>query len=729
MTDLFGGEELVGEVVGVHYTDEGTGFGVVEVMPDTGGEGQRCSGPLADLVEGQSVRLVGRLNDHPRYGLTFEALLYEQVAPTTEAGLRSFLMSERFAEVPAASITRLLTTFGTRVGDVVEREPGRLVTEADIDEDVAARIVEAWEAGQSFARLHRLLADASLPNDIVRAAHGHFGPAADEVLQDDPYALLEVERARFGHADQLARRLGVDPTDPRRLAAGARAAVAAARRQDGHQFLIRADCIAAASRLLSVDAVAAADGVDRAIAGGMLATDEVAPSRGDGTVVAVVSTPAGIRTERALADELVRLIEATSRLAGAVTPDLDDELTDGQREAIASALGNTVTLLTGGPGTGKTRTIEELVRAALDANANVALCAPTGRAAKRIEELVGHPATTIHRLLEARPMPGGGFVFQYGTGEHLPYDLVVCDEVSMCDTSLARSLVAAIGDGCHLVLVGDPDQLPSVGPGDVLRDLLRSEVVPTTCLTEVHRQAAASRIVTLATAVNDGAQLALPGIDGDVFMAEETRTDQITPRVVEAVAERTPDYFGVDVTDIQVVAPIYRGPCGVDALNRALKERLNPAGPSTPAIAGFHAGDRVMQTRNDADLEVSNGDIGHVVDVDGRKRSLRVAFPRGEVVYTAEQARELTLAWAITVHKSQGGEWPVVVLVCERSHRSMLWRNLVYTAITRAARALIVVGQRDAVRTAAAHDRPSNRQTALAWRLARGVQATQPVLT
>jgi exodeoxyribonuclease V alpha subunit len=295
----------------------------------------------------------------------------------------------------------------------------------------------------------------------------------------------------------------------------------------------------------------------------------------------------------------------------------------------------------------------------------------------------------------------------------------VCDEVSMCDTALARSLVQAIDEGSHLVLVGDPDQLPSVGPGDVLRDLVRGGVIPVTHLTEIHRQAAESRIVTLAQAINAGAVGPLPGADHDVFMAEEGRRDVIVPRVVEAVAERAPTYFGVEVADIQVVAPVYRGPCGVDALNAALKQRLNPDAGQL-AVHGLQVGDRVMQTRNDADLEVSNGDVGEVVDV--TRKGLRVAFPRGEVRYDRDQARDLTLAWAITVHKSQGGEWPVVVLVADRSHRAMLWRNLVYTAVTRAQRALIVVGQADALRDAARQDRPSNRQTGLAWRLRQAMQ-------
>jgi exodeoxyribonuclease V alpha subunit len=713
MGRLFDGDELTGEVLGVLYADASTGFGVVEL--DDGHAGARCSGPLSDLVEGQTVRLVGSWGEHAKYGPTFEATMYEQVVPTTVAGLRAFLLSERFEHLEVEDLERVLAAFGKATGHVIEHEPARLVSEAGLAETVADDLHTTWRSGLALSELARFVEPAGLPYDVVRAVHARFGTAAVRVARDDPYALLEVERCRFAHADALARHLGIEATDARRLAAGARTAVAGARRRDGHQLLPREVCATEAARLLKVDVVAASAGIDAAVAAGTLAVEEV-ESRGD--TLTAVYTRGGLRAERELADDLHRLLGADHpRLA----PHAEDvapsgELTDGQAAAVRVAFTSPVSVLTGGPGTGKTRTIEEIVLAAEAARQNVALCAPTGRAAKRIEELVGRPATTVHKLLEARPMPGGGFVFRHGRDEPLPHDLVVCDEVSMCDTRLAASLVAAVDDGAHLVLVGDPDQLPSVGPGDVLRDVLASGAVPATRLTEVHRQAAESRIVGLARAVNSGEVGHLSGVDGDVFMAEEGRRTAIVPRVVEAVAARAPDYFGVTGEDIQVIAPIYRGPAGVHALNEALKARLNPP-DGRPDVHGMHVGDRVMQTRNDPELDVSNGDIGTVVDLDRRKGQVRVGFPRGEVTYDRDQARELVPAWAITVHKSQGGEWPVVVLVCDTSHRSMLWRNLIYTAVTRAARALIVVGQADALRRAAAHDVPSNRHTALAWRL------------
>jgi exodeoxyribonuclease V alpha subunit len=469
----------------------------------------------------------------------------------------------------------------------------------------------------------------------------------------------------------------------------------------------------------------AADGLVGAVERGRLIAETLS-ERG------IVAVPSAHQDEVALAEGIVRLIGAARPVPGLKDgddADGDDDadvedrsasgrtaLTDDQRSAVRAVSGAGVSVLTGGPGTGKSTTVRELVARARRGGANVALAAPTGRAAKRLEELTDHPATTIHRLLEARPDEDGGFRFRFGATEQLPHDLIVVDETSMCDTWLAARLVEAVPDGSHLVLVGDADQLPSVGAGDVLRDLVRSGAVPSVHLEEIHRQAAGSRIVALARGILAGDPGELRAVDGDVFVAEEPDRTAIVARVVRTVAERAPEHFGVGVDDVQVLAPIYRGPNGVDALNAALKEALNPPGGRL-SVAGLHVGDRVMQTRNDPELDVANGDVGTVVDLSRAEGSVRVAYPRGEVVHPRDRVRDLVLAWAVTVHKAQGAEWPVVVLVLDPAHRTMLWRNLVYTAVTRAAQALILVGRAEALRSAAAQDHPSRRHTGLAERL------------
>jgi exodeoxyribonuclease V alpha subunit len=716
--DLVGGEELVGEVLGVLHADARSGFGVVELGPDDGGPGERCAGPLADLVEGQRVRLVGRRTVHPRHGPTFEAILYEQVAPTTVAGVVAFLTSDRFAHVDPAAIERVILTFGAATAAAVEAGPDRLVAEAGLAPEEASAVHDAWVAGQALARLVRLVEGAGWPMDAVRSAHARFGADVVAVARDDPYALLSAERVRFAHADALAARLDVPRDDPRRLAAGAVAGVAAAAR-DGHQHLPRGEAVVAAARLLRVDALLAAEGVERAVATGSLVAEDA------GTAAAEVTLwlPAHHADEVALAAGLRRLLAAVPpvvRVRGddrGVPADAGPELTADQVAAVGTCLGAPLSVLTGGPGTGKSTTVRVLVARLEAAGLEVALCAPTGRAAKRLEELTGRAATTVHRLLEARPDAAGGFRFRFGTAEPLPHDVVVVDEASMLDTWLAARLVEAVPDRSRLVMVGDADQLPSVGPGDVLRDVIRSGVVPVATLGEVHRQAAGSRIVALARAVLAGEVPALPRADGEVYVAEEPDRGGIAARVVRTVAERAPSHFGVTVDDVQVLAPVYRGPAGVDALNAALKAALNPA-DGRPSVAGRPGGDRVMQTRNDPELDVANGDVGTVVDLDVRAGAVRVRWARGEVVHPRDRVRDLVPAWAVTVHKAQGGEWPVVVLVLDPSHGGMLWRALAYTAVTRATRGLVLVGRAESLRTAARTAGPGARRTGLASRLA-----------
>ncbi len=709
--DLLGAhEELRGEVLGVYYADRGSGFGVVELDQEGHGSGARCVGPLADLVQGQTVRLVGAWEDHPRHGRSFRAVYYEQTTPSTREGLAAFLRSERFEEVAERTVTRVLVAFGASTGRVIEHEPQRLVAEAGIDADEAERLSRAWRSGLALAELVRLVEPAKWPFEVTRRAHAAFGGEVVDVARDDPYALLAADRVGFAHVDRLARTLGVAADDPRRLAAGSFAAVVGARRRDGHEHLTRQETIDETARLLGVDAVVAADGLHGAVTSRLLEIDTL--DRDD-----VVAPPAALAIERTLAAAIAGLASTRDSRVRAHAPGeaLPEELTDDQRLAVTRSFEHGVSVLTGGPGTGKTRAVREIVVAADAAGLNVALCAPTGRAAKRLEEMTGQAATTIHRLLEARPDAGGGFRFRYGADERLPFDLVVADEISMCDTALAERLVSAIDDGSHLTLVGDANQLPSVGPGDVLRAVIASEVVPVTNLIEIHRQAAGSRIVTLAHGLLDGDVGELAGVDNDVYVAEEAVRERIVERVVRAVAERIPEHLQVEVDDVQVLAPVYRGPVGVDALNRELKRRLNPN--AAAGVRGIDVGDRVMQTRNDADLDVANGDVGRVVDASASAGRLRVAFPRGEVTYDRARIGDLVHAWAVTVHKAQGGEWPVVVLVCDASHQHMLWRSLLYTAVTRARDALVAVGQRGTLRAAARHDRVVRRRTGLEARL------------
>lgn len=711
-------EELVGEVAVVVFTNEATGFGVVQLD----GEGARASGPLASLVLGQPVRLVGRWVDHERYGPTFETVWFEQAEPRSNGGLVTFLASGRFPGVGKTKAKRLVKAFGLELGAVIEKEPDRLCEVQGITPQLATQIAQAWRRAGALGELVAAFAPVELGSAAAQAAYRRFGDDALRLATQDPYALLEVRGIGWEHVERLGKRAGVDPLDPRRLRAGAVTAHRECRHRAGHVLLETAELTTEAARLLRVSREHAERALTIAEADRLLVRD-TEPI--DGAPPERWYARADLAAEECLAETLARLLAAESRVSPvAGEHDPDPVLTAEQVAAVRAALSSAVSVLTGGPGTGKTRTVMEIVRACRERSLEIALCAPTGRAARRLEEVTGAGASTIHRLLEARPASddeGSGFVFGYDGYRRLPHDVVVADEWSMADVRLAWALAQAVSDGAHLVLVGDADQLPSVGPGAVLRDLLASPAVPSTRLETIHRQAAESRIVTLAHQVNAGNAPRVRGKEGDVFAVPEHPLG-VADRIAEIVAVRAPSYFDLAPSDVQVLAPMYRGPGGVDRLNERLKERLNPVG-GRRAVAGFHEGDRVVQTRNDAELDVANGDIGEVIATDAGERTLQVAFPYGVVAYDGEQAADLAPAWCLTVHKAQGGEWPVVVLALDPAHRTMLWRELVYTGITRASRALLLVGDLGLVVEAGrrAGSGLRQRRTLLAARLARAV--------
>ncbi|QBI21385.1 hypothetical protein ER308_18640 [Egibacter rhizosphaerae] len=750
-------ETLVGEVAALVYSDPSSGFGVVELVPEGGEDGEdgrtdpsgdrapRAVGPLAGLTEGQPVRLVGRWTTHERYGPTFEAAYYELETPRSLEGLIAFLSSDRFPGIGDVLAHRIVDAFGLELPEVLRDRPADLARLTGVSDDLARRTAEAWQAAGALAELVQRLGAAGASSAIARAAHRILGDEALTTLSRDPYELLRVPGARWAHAEALAREQGLASDDPRRLRAAAAAAHAALRDRDGHVALPTSVLRDETARLLATDAGGARAALEQARADARLTVEDESRIVADPDDPVRWYLPAALRSERGLARDLRRLAGARSRVADATartSVDAEHRLAGEQAAAVRAALTRPVTVLTGGPGTGKTRTVVEVVAACEASDLRVALCAPTGRAAKHLEEVTGRPASTVHRLLEAQPSGGGTFRFGFGRDRRLPHDLVVADEVSMADLGLCAALAAAVEDGAHLLLVGDADQLPPVGPGAVLRDLLavardatdedalvapadedaraapggedalvapadeaggqragegRAEfsgdaVVPVVAsrLQTVHRQAAASRIVTLAHEVNAGEAPTPAGRDADVFAVVERR-DAIAGRVAAIVAERAPAFFDCAPSDVQVLAPMYRGPAGVDALNQALRERLNPP-RGRPAVAGFREGDRVVQTRNDPELGVANGDVGEVAALDPKQRTLEVAFPQGTVDYAADDAADLRPAWCLTVHKAQGGEWPVVVLVLDRGHHVMLARELAYTAITRAREGLLLVG-------------------------------------
>lgn len=725
MSSSVAGEEvLAGEVAHVVYADDNSGFGVVEVVCATGDRPTaRATGPLGRLVEGQPVALHGRWTTHPRYGETFVVAFYRSGPAQTTAGLQSFLASEHFPGIGRRLAAGLVDAFGLTLPEVVVSDPSALLEVPGITQRLATVVVDGWRRAGALGALVTRLAGAGIPAGPARWLVQRYGDDAAAQLDSDPYVVLAAPGVGWRNADRLARaeRWAVD--DDRRLVAAAVSAVRQRRARAGDVVIDASVLVVDVHALLGGDAALASRAVTTA-------TDAGALVAWDGDHGEQRELAADAAAEQRIAEIVLRLhTESTARAVDdAQIAAIDPALTAEQRAAVAMTFAHAVSVLTGGPGTGKTRTVAAVLGCADQLDLRVALCAPTGRAARRLEELAGHRATTIHRLLEARPEPGDGdgFVFGYDATRRLPHDLVVADEWSMADLGLARALLSALPDGGRVLLVGDVDQLPPVGPGAVLRDLLTVAAldgpVAAATLRTVHRQAARSRIITLAHELKDGTGAAPPGRDNDVFsVAQPTRG--LAERIAEIVAVRAPDYFDCTPADVQVLAPQYAGPAGVDRINEVLRDRLNPRGGRSE-LRGFCEGDRVVATRNDAELDVANGEVGEVTAVDLTARTLEVAFATGVVTYGAREIRDLRPAWCLTVHKAQGGQWRVVVLVLDPTHRRMLWRELVYTAVTRAVDGLLLVGHPGLLASAASRTGSgiATRSTTLAQRLSAAVR-------
>jgi exodeoxyribonuclease V alpha subunit len=713
--------ELVGEVAAVVYTDDRSGFGVVELHNVEGDrKAARATGPLARLTAGQPVALHGRWSTHPRYGETFVADFFTPAAPRTTAGLERFLASEHFPGIGARLAASLVSTFGLDLPEVITQNASALTKADGINDRLADVIVDGWRDAGVLAHVVTRLAQVGVGPAPGRWLVAQFAEQALERLDEDPYVLLGAPGLQWATVDRLARAQQVAVDDERRLIAAAVWAVRDRRGQRGDVAVPGAELVDVIARLLGADHDLGVRALKCAVEAGEI--DVWTP---DPSVPAVYALPADAWAEEEIAQAVVRLDAEvdTLPLEDEQISEADPELTPEQRRAVHMTFAGAISVLTGGPGTGKTRTVAAILRCAAKLDQRVALCAPTGRAAKRLEELSGHRATTIHRLLEARPDPDSDdrFVFGYDDYQRLPHDLVIADEWSMADLTLAHALITALPDGGRLLMVGDVDQLPPVGPGAVLRDLLavsgNGGPVAATTLTTVHRQAAASRIITLAHELKAGSTAPPRGRDGDVFAVPQ-HTSGVAERIAEIVAVRAPAFFKCEPGEVQVLAPRYGGPAGVDRLNEVLRERLNPRA-GRAEVSGFCEGDRVVQTRNNMELDVANGEVGEVAAVEVEDRMLEIAFATGTARFDASAARDLRPAWCLTVHKSQGGQWPVVVLVLDPTHRRMLWRELVYTAVTRAVRGLLLVGAPQLLVTAAERSGSgtARRSTSLAGRL------------
>jgi exodeoxyribonuclease V alpha subunit len=718
----------------ITFANEETGYTVARVAVRRFSDLVTVVGPLLGAQPGESLRLEGRWTNHSQYGRQFQVDRYTTVLPATIQGIRRYLGSGLVKGIGPKLAERIVDRFDVETLRVIEEQAERLIEVPGLGPKRTAMIAAAWQEQKAIKEVMVFLQGVGVSTSLAVRIYKTYRDAAISVVKNEPYRLAtDVWGIGFKTADVIATSQGIPHDSPQRVRAGLLFALSEGS-EDGHCYLPEEELVERAAKLLEVDLSLAERCLEELAAEeGVVRESLQGP---DGEVRAVWLVPF-YRAEQSLAGGLRRLLEApTDRLASFRGVDWEvalrwlqrltgATLAPEQEAAVRLALTQRVSVLTGGPGCGKSFTVRSVVALARAKRAKVVLAAPTGRAAKRLSELAGLEAATLHRLLQLRP--GGEAAFD--RDHPLEADLVVVDEVSMLDVLLANKLVKAVATGAHLLLVGDVDQLPSVGPGEVLRDLLGSGAIPSVRLTRIFRQAQQSGVVTNAHRVNAGRLPLTQGLD-DFFLFAEDESERVADLVVDIVATRLPRRFGLDPRrDVQVLCPMRRGPAGAGALNERLQEMLTPArdGLAERRVGGrvFRVGDKVTQIRNDYDKGVFNGAVGVVTALSLEDAELTASMDDGEgIVYGFDELDELTHAYAVSIHRSQGSEYPCVVVPLVTSAWTMLARNLLYTAVTRARRLVVLVGSRRALAKAVRTEGAGRRYTALGDRLAPGIMAT-----
>lgn len=688
----------------VVYASE-TGWKVLGVLPEGRGHDlQTAVGYLAGVGVGAYVLLEGVWDEDPRYGRRFKVERWSDTEPQTLEGIERYLASRTIKGIGPAKARDIVRTFGADTLDILDNDIDRLRQVPGLGAKSLAQIKASWNKARQGRQAMVFLQGKGISAAYAARIYKQYGDKAVKIVKDTPYRLAEeVSGIGFRLADDIARNLGFDVHDEGRIEAGI---LYTLRRmaEDGHVFGRRDELVASAAKLLEVDAEEAAAAVDRLASTRRLRVEDEA-----------VYLPLYYACERGSARRLAAICTASAPLRPGPTPEPEgihyDEV---QLRAIDTAAKAKVMVLTGGPGTGKTTTVKGIIGAFRSRKMKILLAAPTGRAAKRLSQATGMEARTVHRLLEFQP---DGF-FGRDADNPLEGDVLIVDECSMLDLPLFYSLLKAVPDSMRLVLAGDADQLPSVGAGNVLADIIASETIPTVRLTRIFRQAMESRIITNAHAINAGMMPDISnGRDTDFFFIE-TPPDAVGDLVVDLVSRRLPTSYGVPEQEVQVLTPMVKGELGAAALNERLRDVLNPEGLRFAARdSSFRRGDKVMQVRNNYDKNVFNGDIGTVVHVDNKALTLTVLFDDRRVEYQANELDDISAAYAITIHKSQGSEFDIVVIPVVPGHRVMLQRNLIYTAITRAKKVCVLVGSVEALRYAIDRRPAVNRNTRLQQRL------------
>ena len=754
MSENFPLQTLEGTLERLTFQNEENGYTVAKLIPKGKSYEVTVVGVLTGVNVGESVRLQGLWSTHPKYGRQFEVREYTVRLPATVEGIRKYLGSGLVKGVGPVNAGRIVDYFGLKTLDVIETDVNRLREVPGIGDKRTALIARAWEEQKHIKEIMIFLQGHGVSTGLAVKIYKQYTDEAIAIVRNDPYRLAkDIYGIGFKTADKIAQQMGFAVDAPERIQAGLRYALGTFS-DDGHCFATRDQLLATATELLTVPREACETQLDA-----LIRLKEVIEEDRELRIVnyesrithhessieypvssneSAIYLPPFFYAENGVANKLRQLQEsARDRLAvfrdvewdkafiwldecAASGPAVPIHLAAQQQSAVRMALTEKVSILTGGPGTGKTTITRSIIQLLQAKRCSVLLCAPTGRAAKRLSEATGLGAKTIHRLLEVKAAQG--FQFARDQDNPLDADMIIVDETSMVDILLMNHLLKAVEAGSHLLLVGDVDQLPSVGAGNVLRDLIASDVIPVTRLDTIFRQAEDSFIIVNAHRINRGEMPVCNGPARDFFLFRQGDAESAADMILDIVAQRIPAKFGYDADrDIQVLSPMHRGAAGVSALNQRLQERLNPPdarkAESTHGSRVFRVGDHVMQIRNDYDRQVFNGDMGRVAALDLEEHTLTVNFDGALVGYEFTQLDELVHAYAVSIHKSQGSEFPVVVIPILTQHYMMLQRNLLYTGVTRAQSLVVLVGNLRAIAIAVHNDKIAQRNTRLAERL------------
>ena len=713
-------EEFSGTLERIVFHNEENGWTVFRLRVEGREDPVAVVGSMSSPQPGVRLRVRGRWISHPRFGRQIQMFSCEEELPATEEGIRLFLASGCIKGIGPKWADRIVAHFGASTLEVMDHDPDRMLELPRFGKKRLAAMKESWAEHQGIRELMIFLQPHGVTAGLSVRIYRQYGAQALAVVRENPYRLaMDIHGIGFTTADALARKLGFEEDSPLRAEAGVLYTLMRLT-EDGHIYYPRDLLVEEASGKLSISPELAEGAIDDLEREERVVIEDLGDHEG-------VYLSRNHMYESKIAFYMQRLLHSPKsvrfqepkKLVKRILESMPMQLAEEQKKAVYTAAASKVMVLTGGPGTGKTTILNAIIKVFQDARARILLAAPTGRAAKRMSEASGMEAKTIHRLLEYSPAEDG---FNRNENNPLACGLLVVDEASMMDTMLMYHLVKAAPVGATFILVGDVNQLPSVGPGNVLRDVIASGVVPVVELLEVFRQAAESDIICNAHLINKGSLPELHQSGGrktDFYFFKQDDPEAAADLIVDLVRDRIPRKFGFRSEEIQVLSPMLRGGVGVNSLNRRLQDAVNPQPISLArGERQFRLNDRVMQVRNNYDKDVFNGDMGTIIYLDAEEREVTVRFDERNVNYLWEEMDELVPAYAISIHKSQGGEYPVVVIPLMMQHYMLLQRNLVYTAVTRGRKMVVLVGEWRALATAVRNNHIRRRYTWLARRLA-----------